>query len=329
MNAQRLLPVGKQGPLHAARQLLHHLWSYADLKALLIPVWDDEKRFPEPTLIEDPSHLNRADPFAPFMPHNAAGKAITALQQLHGRGLALAMRPCELLSLKELAHRNDLDLSQALLISTDCLSAFAVDDTDWKKETGEDPQHSTDEVLHFAAQGGILASRFRGSCQFCDQLVPKNFDVHIGILGLETSKHLILTISDKDLDQDLMRDLNLVPELPSDVAQRRERILKNLSTWRMRTWKQAISNLDMSLATLEALIEHLTSCDPCRLQLQEHCPSFDPAWLTGGPEECRAEALAWIAACGGCGTCEYECPDSYPLFMVIWFLRQTIPANAT
>ena len=326
MNAHRLLLVGEQGPLQASQNLLQHLWRHAALNALLIPTWDDEKRFPEPTLLEDPSRLDHADPFAPFMPSNAAGKAIAALQQLQGRRLALAMRPCELISFRELAQRKGLDPSQALLISTDCLSAFALDDSEWREETGQDPQRLTHEALQFASQGGILASRFRGSCQFCTQLVPHNIDVHIGVLGLETSKHMLVSILDADLDQALVRELGLMLEVPGDIAQRRERILKNLSTWRKRTWEQALSNLDSSLTTYDALIEHLASCDPCQLRLQEHCPTFDPGWLQRTPEERLPEAIAWVASCGGCGACEHQCPNDYPLFMAIWFLRQTNPA---
>ena len=323
MNAHRLLPVGEQGPLQASRMLLQHLWRHAELDALLIPAWDDEQRVPEPTLLEDPSRLDHADPFAPFMPHNAAGMAITALQQLQGRRFALAMHPCELASFRELARSKGLDPNEALLISTDCLSAFALDDTEWRGEAGQDPQHLTHEVLHFASQGGILASRFRGGCQYCDQLVPDNIDVHIGVLGLETSRHMLVSILDMTLDQNLVRALHLAPEVPSDIAQRRERVLKNLFTWRKRTWEQAVSTLDPNLATLEALSEHLTSCGPCRHRLQEHCPSFDPGWLQLRREERLQDALAWVESCGGCGTCEHECPDDYPLFMAIWFLKKT------
>ena len=328
MNACRLLPVGEQGPLQASQQLLHHLWRHADLNGLLIPTWDEEKGIPEPALLEDSSHLDHADPFAPFMPHNAAGKALAALQQLQGRRIALAMRPCELLSFRKLAQRKDLDPSQALLISTDCLSAFALDDTEWRKESDQDPRRLTQEVLHFAAQGGILASRFRGSCQFCDQIIPENIDVHIGVLGLETSKHMLVAIRDPALDQDLVRELRLVSDVPTDISQRRERVLNNLSAWRKRTWEQALSSLDMSLATPEALSEHLASCTACRHQLVEHCPSFEPAWLTLAPEERLVEALAWVTSCGGCGTCEYSCPDDYPLLVAIWFLRQTTTTTA-
>lgn len=328
MNAHRLLPVGEQGPLKASQELLKHLWRRANLNAVLVPAWSGEDRVPEPTLLKDPSGIDRADPFAPFMPHNSARRAIEALEKVEGRRLALAMRPCELLSLKQIARGKGLDLDQSLLISTDCLSAFAIDDIDWRSESSSDAQRLTHEALQFAAQGGILASRFRGSCQFCDQIIPQDIDVHIGVLGLETSKHMVLSIRDPELDKHLSSDLGLEAEVPGDIAQRRERILKNITAWRKRTWEQALSNLDMDLATIGALSDHLRSCDPCRNRLQDHCPSFESGWLSLEPDARLAEAANWVTSCGGCGTCEHECPEDYPLFMVIWYLRKTsaVPA---
>jgi ferredoxin len=328
MNADRLLLVGERGPLKASQELLKHLWQRANLNAVLVPAWSGEDRIPEPTLLKDPSDIERADPYAPFMPHNAAGRAIEALEQLKGRNLALAMRPCELLSFKEIARKKGLDLGQSLLISTDCLSAFALDDTDWRSEVSPDAQRLTHEALQFAAQGGILASRFRGSCQFCDQIIPQDIDIHIGVLGLETSKQLILSIRDPELDRQLSSDLGLGVDVPGDIAQRRERVLKNITAWRKRTWEQALSNLDTNLATIEALSNHLLSCNPCRSRLNTHCPSFESTWLDLGTDARLAEAANWVSTCGGCGTCEHECPENYPLFMVIWYLRKTssVPA---
>lgn len=328
MDTHRLLLVGERGPLKASQELLKHLWQHANLNAVLIPAWTGEDGIPEPTLLEDPSGITRADPFAPFMPHNSAGRAIEVLEQIEGRNLALAMRPCELLSLKEIARKKELDLSRSLLISTDCLSAFSLDDTDWRREASADAQRLTQEALQFAAQGGILASRFRGSCQFCDQIIPQDIDVHIGVLGLETSKHLVLSIRNPELDKQLSADMGLEAQVPTDIAQRRERILKNITAWRKRTWEQALSNLDSKLATIEALSSHLLSCGPCRSQLQDHCPSFESTWLDFETDARLAEAANWVSSCGGCGTCEHECPDAYPLFMVIWYLRKTSPVAA-
>jgi coenzyme F420-reducing hydrogenase beta subunit len=323
MNAHRLLPVGEQGPLKVSQELLKHLWQRANLNAILVPAWSGEDRIPEPTLLKDPSGIDRADPFAPFMPHNSAGRAIEALEQMGGRKLALAMRPCELLSFKEIALRKGLDLDQSILISTDCLSAFAPDDTEWRSEASSDTQRLTHEALRFASQGGILASRFRGSCQFCDQIIPQDIDVHIGVLGLETSKHMVLSIRDPELDRQLSSDLGLGVDVPGDIAQRRERVLKNITAWRKRTWEQAISNLDMDLATIKALSDHLLSCAHCRNRLQDHCPSFESNWLAFEADARLVEAANWVSSCGGCGTCEHECPENYPLFMVIWYLRKT------
>jgi ferredoxin len=322
LSVQRLLPVSKQGPLHASRQLLHHTWHHAALDAMLIPTWEDEKRIPEPALIRDPAHLKRADPFAPFIPDNAAQLAIQVLDQHQGRRLGFAMRPCELLTFKELARRKRLDTSSTLLISTDCLSASPDSDRHLRAEDDEDPQNLTLEALQFASEGGFLASPFRRSCQFCDLLVGDDVAVHIGVLGLETNRHVLLMIGDPELDQNLCSELSLVREIPSDVDQHRQRILSNLSAWRRRTWNQALADLDRECATLEALITHLESCDACRDRLSLHCPLFHPSWRSPQSNIQEEDVIDWLMSCTGCGTCEHPCPDGYPLVMAILSLRQ-------
>ncbi|HEY70548.1 MAG TPA: hypothetical protein G4O08_08200 [Anaerolineae bacterium] len=322
MSAQRLLPVDKQGPLHASRQLLYHTWHHADLDAMFIPAWEDEKSIPEPTLIQEPAHLERADPFAPFIPDNAARFAIQVLDQHQGQRLGFAMRPCELLTFKELARRKRLDTNSTLLISTDCLSASPESERHLRAEDDEEPQNLTHEALQFASEGGFLASPFRRSCQFCDLLMADDVDLHIGVLGLETSRHMLLMISNPELDQDLCSELSLLPKIPSDVDQHRQRILSNLSAWRRRTWNQALSNLDRERSTFEALIAHLESCDACRDRLAMHCPLFHPSWCSPQSSLPMEDVIDWLRACTGCGTCEHPCPDGYPLIMTILSLRQ-------
>jgi formate dehydrogenase subunit beta len=289
---------------------------------MLIPTWEDEHRIPEPVLIQDPALLDRADPFAPFIPDNAARIAIHVLDQNQDQRLGFAMRPCELLTFKELAKRKQLDTSSTLLISTDCLSASPESERHMREEDDEDPQTLTHEALQFASEGGFLASPFRRSCQFCDLLMAEDVDLFIGVLGLETSKHMLLMINDPELDQSLCGDLSLVRKIPSDVEQQRQRILSNLSAWRRRTWNQALANLDRNLATLEALIAHLESCDACRSRLATHCPLYQTSWHTPQSRIELDDALVWLTSCTGCGTCEHTCPDGYPLVMAILALRQ-------
>jgi formate dehydrogenase subunit beta len=298
------------------------MWHHADLDAMLIPTWEDEKPIPEPTLIREPARLEHADPFAPFIPDNAARFAIQVLDQHHGQRLGFAMRPCELLTFKELARRNQLDTSSTLLISTDCLSASPESERHLRAEDKDDPQNLTHEALQFASEGGFLASPFRRSCQFCDLLMAEDVDLHIGVLGLETGRHVLLMIKDPELDQNLCSDLSLVRKIPSNVDQHRQRILSNLSAWRRRTWNQALSNLDRKHSTLEALIAHLEHCDSCRDRLAMHCPLFHSSWRSPQSSIHKEDAVDWLAACTGCGTCEHQCPDGYPLVMTILSLRQ-------
>lgn len=318
MRTLRLVPVDRLGPLEATRLLLTQVWDRDGLDGMLVPVWVAGKRDPKATVLANPAMLDRADPFAPLMTSNAAPQAVDLVRRAPDRHYGLVVRPCELRSLRQLASRLQVNLASSLLISTDCLATFPPEDFDWRLRQTSDYERMTEEALHFAAQGGILPSRLRGTCQFCEQPYPVDADVQIEVIGLETSKHLVLNLKDDGLASRLGLGNGPTVTLPSGLRDRREQVLGKLASWRRQARAFAESHLDAHQATLPALVDHLCGCTSCREWLQAACPLFALSWeASQSGEQIEELHTAWLDACGGCGMCEHECPDAFPLPTVI------------
>jgi formate dehydrogenase subunit beta len=327
MSTRSLLPVEADGPLEAVRRLLARIWRGADLEGLLIPVWSDDEQVTQATLLEDPEQLAHADPFSPVMLANAAPQAARLVRHPRQKRLGLVLRPCELRSLKELARRDGYSLDPALLISPDCVATLAPEDYDWRVTRLEDNERLTRDALHFAAQGGILPSRLRPSCQLCDRPYPETADIRIQLLGVETSQHLIVEIRDSLLAGSLGFTPETVTAIPKDVTERRERVLGKLITWRQQARAYAESHLDVEQASIEGLSSHLRSCSVCRKRMMAHCPFFSNMWGSSGDGADLPALEEWLLSCAGCGMCEYACPEGYPLFTVVSHLSHKLTAR--
>ena len=324
MATRRLMNVESHGPLPAIRQMLASLWAQRALSAMLIPTWTRSRRTMKATLLTSPESLLTADPFAPVMPMNAAGEAAIVLSRRPPGVIGLVLRPCELRSLRELARRQDLPLTDTFLVSSDCLAVLPPEDFDWRQDRSLDPDQITKDALHFAAQGGILPSRLRPSCQLCDLPYPEDADLHIQVFGLETGKQVLLEVRDGELIQAFEADgLDLLP-VPREIEVRRERVLERLVSWRRQVRAYAESHLAPDQAGLGMLIDHLQVCESCRRRLGGYCPLFEQAWEGPGAHGLESRVEAWLVACGGCGMCDYTCPTGYPLFTVIGSLTHKL-----
>jgi formate dehydrogenase subunit beta len=324
MVVRKLVTVDALGPLYKVRGLLRQVWDHADLGGIFIMSWVDGQQLPVSTLITEPDQLQQADPFTPVMTTNAARSAFDLLQTETEKPIGLVLRPCELHSLRELAKRDDLDLSKHHLISADCLAVFPIEDYKWRLGEISSPEELTLGVLQFAAQGGILPSRYQRSCQLCEHPYPIDSDLQFELLGMPTSEYFVITTRDAQYAKRVGFENNQFEAVPPEVTERRDRIIEKLTTWRGRSLAYAQSHLADDQSSLTGLLQHLRICFECKQRIQEHCPLF----LTSMPEDQalirQSDAKDWLLSCGGCGMCEHQCPDSFPLFTVITHLRHQL-----
>jgi Pyruvate/2-oxoacid:ferredoxin oxidoreductase delta subunit len=184
----------------------------------------------------------------------------------------------------------------------------------------EDREAPTREVLHFAAQGGMLPSRYRLSCQTCAQPVPSHADIHFEFLGLETGKHFILGIYTPSLEADLKLETWGEGKPSRAIDEARTRVLENIRTWRGRAAERLLASIPDECMSVAALDAHLMDCAACADHLGEWCPAFPHTALEGALEERRAALTDWLGACGGCGLCDHQCPAGFPLFETVFAL---------
>ena len=313
-----VIPVTDSKPLTSVHEILQAVWKTAELNQMLIPIWSENAHMPVPTLIHDPDELMQADPFAPIMTGNAAGTAFDSIRKSHGKRLGLFLRPCEIRSLRKIADREQADLTNVLLLSSDCLGAIPYEDYRRHLTLTKDYLQMTRETLQFAAQGGVLPSRYQQSCQLCDAPFPSGVDVHFELFGSETQDQLLLNWNEGSFRSPLSTHLES-SVAPNQLIERRERVINNLGRWRSRSLNSHREELDPTLATPEALITHLQHCSDCWDTLEAHCPTFDEQALLATDE--HEALLNWLSTCGGCGMCASSCPEGYPLFEVIVALR--------
>jgi formate dehydrogenase subunit beta len=316
----RTIEVKDGQPLNTTRKLLQDIWETACLEALLVPVWSDEYQLPLPTVIRDPEALAGADPFAPVMPVNAAAQALEAMRTKQSGVLGIYLRPCELRSLRKMAKAGDALYNDVLLISSDCLGALPSEDFHQHLTLVKDHSVMTRDTLHFAAQGGILPSRCQQSCQLCEAPYPDDSDVILHLFGYETQRQLALGWHAEKFKTPLENKLALSEADPGAGA-RRERVLAKLARWRNKSFESRQDNLDPSHITPGAFLDHLEHCSSCWDALETQCPTFNLPGQQLGDEQ---DLINWLSTCSGCGMCDNDCPDDYPLFEAVLSLRQAI-----
>jgi ferredoxin len=317
VSVRRLISVDESGPLDATRGLLDQVWTRLDLQGMFIPSWSEELSPPRATFLQKRSALGQADPFAPVMLANGAADAVNLIQEDPQLRIAFVLRPCEVRSFHEILKRIGLRSPDFVIISSDCLAVFPVNDFDWRLSEKQDLERLTLDALQFAAQGGILPSRYQRSCQFCEVPYPEKVSLHIELFGLDTSQYLVLRMPDEATTEQLGFAYPTTQDVPLDITERRERVLEKITTWRGRSLSYARSHLDEAKASPEGLLQHLRTCSSCSQRLIEHCPLFDPASFDADIIASPETIETWISSCGGCGMCEHECPDDYPLFIIV------------
>ncbi|OGO19188.1 MAG: hypothetical protein A2Z14_10340 [Chloroflexi bacterium RBG_16_48_8] len=326
MGFRRIIPVEAQDPLQTVRQLLRSIWDHAELDGLFLPVWQDGNP-PLPILITSPDLLERADPFAPVMLRNSACLAVETMQKFPDKKIGYVLRPCELRSFIALQKKMNLDPKRGIFISSDCVATFPIEDFNWRLESSDHPEHMTQTALYFAAQGGILPSRYRNCCQLCDKPFPELADVAIELLGIATHQMLVINLRKHELINTIgwkkFKDL----PVPDEITHRREKTLKRLAEWRQKAQAYTSAHLSQDQKTITGLINHLIECPYCRELIQEQCPLFESDWINVEIKPDPNVIESWLQTCGGCGMCESDCLEGYPLFKAIIFISKKLNAR--
>lgn len=319
-----IIEVREGNPIQTTRQLLRMPLENNKLDAFLLPVWNEAARRPTPTVVSSPERLSDADPFAPVMVCNSGGVAFDHLEKNPDQRIGIILRPCELRTLLFLLSERGIRPANLLLISMDCLATFPPEDFGWRYEKIADRDTLSKTALHFAAQGGLLPSRYRGSCQLCAKPYPERADLQFELFGIETSEQICLKSDHDDILDRLGMDVTSFKPVPPEMIERRERTLERLIGWRRQSRAYASAHLTPEQKTLSGLLHHLKNCPDCQRIMAEHCPTFELEWVTDASDPPTEVLENWMGYCGGCGMCEHSCPQDFPIFTIISFLSNAI-----
>ena len=321
MNDHRLLKVGDSGPLGLVREVMHEVWVAESLESIYVPMWTSENPTPRPCWLFDKNEVKNADPFAPVMETNHAGEVLTYLMEEEKLKVGIFLHPCEMRSLHIITEDTGVDLTSHYLMSADCLAVYEQDDF-VDRSSGHERDVMTQETLRFARLGGILPSRYRIGCQLCERPFAKDVDLYFELFGLQTREHIGVSLRTR-ASIDAIEARFSVEDVPDEVMIRRREVLSKLVSWRSRSIEENKEKLDVEISTVDALSGHLAGCMSCHARLLAHCPS-SPYTQPRSDVPDSKDVTAWLSTCGGCGLCEYECPDGFPLFRVILTLRKKL-----
>ncbi len=321
MMDHKLLEVGESGPLGLVREVLREVWEAEALESIFVPVWTPENPTPISRWLSDKNELPDADPFAPVMETNHADEVLAYLMEENRSKVGIFLHPCELRSLRIIAENTEIDLASQYLISADCLAVYDLGDF-VERSSEHERERVTREALRFARMGGILPSRYMIGCQLCKRPFAEDLDLTFDLFGFQTSESLGVSLRNR-ASLDAIEARFSAEDVPGEVLAHRREVLDKLVSWRTRSIEDTAVKLDDELCTLDALSEHLARCDSCHARLSAHCPS-SPYEGRQSAVPAREDLAAWLSTCGGCGMCEFECPDGFPLFSVILTLRKML-----
>lgn len=300
-------------PLGAVRKFLAQLWNDASLEGMVVPGYYENDLKPAAELLEEPSHLDRCDPFVPILLLDTTRIVSRLSRERPAARYAALVRSCEARALQKTARRQNLNLEGWLIVGVDCLASFSTEDYAWRTERAGNGEQLTRENLRFARQGGISTYRYRRACQLCLQPEVLGADFTLGVVGMPVKETILVLARDEATAKTLhLAQLTGGPAEPDLVSQRRQVIARMIDR-RSKTRSRSIPMWSSQLPSqVNELIRMLEDCTPCRKCL-EACPVYSGE-LSAGTNGERSEAvLRWLRDCLSCGECEEACPEHRPI----------------
>jgi formate dehydrogenase subunit beta len=246
------------------------------------------------------------------------------------------LRPCEIRAFIELVKLKQGQTDEVVLIGIDCLGAFQ--NKDYSKYI---EKHGSESTVRFCqsvldekraeTESGALAT----ACKSCENPVPANADILIGLFGVEVEDYLLVQ-SQSESGTSLLNQLDLVeisePRTRQDVI---DTIIAQRKTYRDEMFARTREATN-SLEKLTAYFASCVNCYNCRVacpvcyckecvfvtDVFNHDPSQYLRWANRKgvikmPTDTLFFHLTRLAhmstACVGCGQCSNACPNDIPV----------------
>lgn len=150
----------EEGILAALRDFLGKLLQEGFVDYLLVPQEISHGRTVLQTLVKDPAHLDKADPFSPVMPMNSATLVAQLTADKPGKKLGVLLEPCEIRALIELVKLGQASIDNLLIIGIDCLGMYEVEEYAKHIEELEGPaeEKKVDHETLATSREGVFAA---------------------------------------------------------------------------------------------------------------------------------------------------------------------------
>jgi formate dehydrogenase subunit beta len=339
------IDVKEKDLLGALRGFFREILEVDYIKAILIPQHLPMKTMVMPTLVADPDQLDGVDPLAPAFPLNAAKIVSRLTRKPIGSKVAVVLRPCEIRAFVELVKLKQGRTDDVVLIGMDCLGAFQ--NEDYIKYAGEQGTESTVRFYESVLDGNLTEIEdppLAPACMSCENPVPINADILIGLFGIEVEDYLWVQ-SQTEAGTDLLSQLNLA-ETPKPHS--RQEAIDAIVAQREACRDEMFVKTRAATSSLEKMAAYFANCINC-YNCRVACPvcyckecvfvtdvfNHDPSqylrWanrkgLIKMPTDTLFYHLTRLAhmstACVGCGQCSNACPNDIPVMELFRTIAQ-------
>jgi formate dehydrogenase subunit beta len=331
--------------LGSLRGFFKDLLETGDIQSLLVPQHLPMKDMVMPTLVTDPSHLDRVDPLAPAFPMNAAKIVARLTRKPMGAKVAALLRPCEIRAFVELVKLKQGRLDEVILIAMDCLGAMP--NKDYFQLVAQKAAEST--VAFYESMLGGKSTETEGldlatACKACEYPVAENADIIIGLYGMDIGQS-VLVQSRTDAGDHILNQMNLSA---TDEPRARQDAIKDVIKQRTQYRDDMFARTREATDSLEKMSNYFATCVNC-YNCRVACPvcyckecvfvtdvfNHDPSqylqWanrkgIIKMPTDTLFYHLTRLAhmstACVGCGQCSNACPNDIPVMELFRMVAQ-------
>ena len=343
----------KDGVLETMTAFLRGLLEKGIVDALLVPQRTPAGDNVVQTLVTDPARLESVDPIAPVLPVNSA-KLVADLTATGATGrLGAVLRSCEVRALIELVKLKQASLDNVVLIGVDCLGTYEMND--YAELAASSNGHLSTDLLAQAKDGHLApheGHQFRVACQMCEYPVPQGVDLALGLIGVDSTREILVTASDELAEQlELSKEeveAGLPPKVGGDRGGAIDRLVAERTAERDRRFaefRQRVTDMPSLLAEFSRCIRCHNCMIACPICYCKECifrtATFDHAsaqyfrWATRkGSIRMPTDTLIFqltrlnhmVSSCVGCGMCESACPNDLPLATIFRAVGQKVQA---
>jgi formate dehydrogenase subunit beta len=315
---------------------LKDLFAKKTIDAMLVPLAHPAGTNVVQALVTNPAYLDKADIFAPVMPVNSARlvQSLTRLTPVN-RKTAVVIRPCEMRAFIELVKLKQIQLDKLLLIGIDCAGAYAVNN--YPKIAAEKKSDDFVKAGFKWAEDTML----RTGCQICEYPYPLTADITIGMLGLDSTKQILIQ-ADSTKGEEALSKIGMTLETDSEAAQKRQAAIAKFVVEVKERRKKFFEKTKQEIGGVEKLSKVFAQCIKCQ-NCRQACPvcycrecffispTFElesERYLSQaekkGALRMPADTLLFHLtrmnhmgnSCVGCGACEEACPNDIPLLKI-------------